>query len=279
MEDFAFSTRGLGPGSQPYDDETGTIAHLPLPPRTRPYAMHLPEPDMARGCPEALNLLSRIAAACRAVRSVRGRSFDLRALPYEDKALMEETLGTGDVSARLEGADALVAQETMFAGVWQVADRASRRIEVGSVPEAIYRRAHEAVVSPDPETSERRAPASAVKAPAIAAELLDRSGSFRPGDAPHVVKLSRLPQKQGDLEYLDACFGRGAATLVSRGDGTHRVEATAMPHLWRVRHFDVAGLQIHDAFEISEVPASVRATPEDLQDSAERIDDVLLALS
>jgi hydrogenase-1 operon protein HyaF len=100
-----------------------------------------------------------------------------------------------------------------------------------------------------------------------------------PGTPARVVNLSLLPHTPEDLFVLDNVFGRGAATVLSRGYGNCRIEATAMPNLWRVRYFNSMDTLILDSFEVAAVPDVACAAPEDLADSAERIAKVLESLS
>jgi hydrogenase-1 operon protein HyaF len=115
--------------------------------------------------------------------------------------------------------------------------------------------------------------------PAIVAELLEKSAAHRDGDLAHVVNLTLLPHSPQDLAHLDAALGQGAATVLSRGYGNCRVEATAVPKVWRVRFFNSMDQLILDTLEVTALPEVVLAAPEDLRDSAERLREAVEALS
>jgi len=77
---------------------------------------------------------------------------------------------------------------------------------------------------------------------------------------------------------IDAGLGRGGITILSRGYGNCRIEATATPSVWRVRYYNSADTLILDTIEVSQVPEIACAAPEDIADSAARLADILEAL-
>ncbi len=95
----------------------------------------------------------------------------------------------------------------------------------------------------------------------------------------HVVNLSLLPHTEEDLLWLDAAFGEGAVTILSRGYGNCRITATAMPHVWRVQFFNSMDTLILDTFEVTAMPEVAIAAPEDLSDSGTRMLKILEAIS
>ncbi len=116
-------------------------------------------------------------------------------------------------------------------------------------------------------------------APPVLAELNDQIARWRPGDEPHVVNLTLLPQTPQDLAYLEASLGQGPVTVLSRGYGNCRVRATALRNLWWVQHFNSDDRMILNTLEVVDVPAAVLAAPEDLADSAQRLAEILDALA
>ncbi|MEM8852067.1 MAG: hydrogenase expression/formation protein [Pseudomonadota bacterium] len=273
MQGFSQPPFGFGPGSQPEPSDGRTLDYLPLPSGMQTYAMHLPEVEDAGEFGQALAVLKAVADAC-----LRGEGrFDLLPLPAGDRDLLTETFGVGEVSCRHDGHTPLIAQEAVFAGVWRVKARGLDYVEVGPVPSAIAGGAFEAV-TPAAGTD---APAlqGVVNAPALVVELLEKAAAWTKGTPPHVINLTLLPHTLQDLEHFDTAFGRGAATLLSRGYGNCRIEATAVRNLWRVKFFNSMDALILDSFEVTDMPEVARAAPEDLEDSAGRIEKVLEALS
>jgi hydrogenase-1 operon protein HyaF len=277
VSNFQLPPQGFGPGSQPADTD-GDIAWLPMPSGMRTYAPHLPDIADARAAQGALDLLARIAgAADAAAQGEPGTVFETGTLSPAARALLTETLGEGEVSLKARGIPAIAAQESVFAGVWSLAGAGIDRVEVASVPAIALSRAFLAE-RPAIGPLARRRP-GVVNAPALLAELLDRSARFAPGGPPHVVNLTLLPHTEDDLLWLDEALGLGSVTLLSRGYGNCRIAATALPHVWRVQFFNSMDTLILDTFEVTAMPETARAAPEDLADSAARIREVLEALS
>ncbi len=114
-----------------------------------------------------------------------------------------------------------------------------------------------------------------MNAPAIATELADKLAHIEPASPPHVINLSLLPLTDGDLAYLDSRLGQGAVTILSRGYGNCRISSTAVKNAWRVRYFNSREAVILDTIEIVGVPAVACAAKEDLEDSAQRLGEIL----
>jgi hydrogenase-1 operon protein HyaF len=62
---------------------------------------------------------------------------------------------------------------------------------------------------------------------------------------------------------------------LSRAYGKCQVTATAVPNLWWVRFYNSMGTPILTTLEVTAVPALLCAAPEDLADSAARLDAIL----
>jgi hydrogenase-1 operon protein HyaF len=273
---FTLPPAGFGPGSQP-SAEDAELAYMAMPSGMRVFEAHFPEVADALAARPALDFLRRVAEACRRCAATgEGASFPLEALDAANRALVHETLGDGEVSATLDGAPRLAAQEAVFAGVWRVREGDAQTVEVGAIPARVLARAHEPV---EPARGLTLAAAPGVmSAPPLVAELVDRAAARRPGDLAHVVNLTLLPHTPEDLGHLERAFGRGAATILSRGYGNCRVSATAIPGLWRVQFFNSMDALILDTYEATEAPEVALAAPEDLLDSADRLVEVLEAL-
>lgn len=281
MNNFMMPPTGFGPGSQPEGSEGEVLDYTPLPSGMRTYAPHLPDLDAledARLARPALDLLDEIAAACdEAARTGLHQSFDLAGLGPVARALMAETMGEGEVSMRLRGVPALRVQESVFAGVWMLKGEGVDQIEVGAVPEAAGERAF--VAHRRAKGKEAALDDSVFNAPALLAELTDKSENFRRNQPPHVVNLTLLPHTEGDLAWLDAALGEGSVTILSRGYGNCRVTATALAQVWRVQFFNSMDTLILDTFEVTEMPEVVMAATEDLVNSGDRIRKVAEAIA
>jgi hydrogenase-1 operon protein HyaF len=266
---------GFGPGSQPGED--GELEYMTLPSGMRTYSPHLPDVADVTSVAPALATLADVAAACDAcARTGQTADFDLSRLEKASRALIAETLGQGEVSMKLRGNPAVMAQESVFAGVWLLAGAGIDRIEVAPVPDLSKTRAFTAS-KPARCIPVPRGP-EVFNAPPILAELLDKAAGWRTGDPPHVVNLTLLPNTEADSLWLDAALGEGAVTILSRGYGNCRVTANAVAPIWRVQFYNSQDNLILDTFEVTAMPEVARAAREDLEDSGARILEVLEAI-
>lgn len=90
-----------------------------------------------------------------------------------------------------------------------------------------------------------------------------------------MINLSLLPFSPEDHNYLNEKVGVGHVTLLSRGYGNCRITSTQVDGLWRVQYFNSTDQLILDTLEITDIPAVACAAPEDLEDSAERLKEIL----
>ena len=266
----------LGPGSQSAEAPD----FVPMPHGMDTYAPPpLPEPEVLAGHPDCVGVLRAALEALRGVL-IDGPTavIALDALGEGDRALLNQVLGEGDVAAQVLGRDAVRVQESVFTGVWRVVhlrDGAATRdtLEVGAIPQCLVDTAGD-----DDAAEERAADAedeTLMNAPAILAELRDRQRRWRPGLPPHVVNLTLLPLSSGDAEHLNEQLGSGRVVVLSRGYGNCRIASTRLPRIWRVTYFNSTDLVILDTLEVSLVPEVACAAAEDLEDSAERLAEVL----
>lgn len=265
-----------GPGSQQEDE---TLDYLPMPHEMRTFQTPiLPEPEEVRERTAVRIWFDALhAAAKRWQRGMPAISLDMRALSPEDRMLIDQMLGEGEVSAQIRSeTGTLDIQESVFAGVWRVRGRDAEgrvfaeRVEIGDVPAAMR-----ASTNRDTRGIAATHPAGpgVTNAPALLAEIAEHVA--RPPGAHHVINLSLLPFTPEDGAWLDACLGRGQVTLLSRGYGNCRITAAAMPRVWWVQYFNSQDALILNTIEITDIPEVARAAAEDLVDSAERIGEVL----
>lgn len=276
---FMLPPTGFGPGSQPLDQQDEALEYMPLPQDMRTYSPRIPEiedlgdADVSR----ALALLEQVAEAAKNVSATGGtRQFDLTGLDSANRALIAETMGSGEVSAKVRRIPAIAVQESVFAGIWTLKSANADVIEVGAIPTCIT----DAPFTPVRQALGKDTPLAAgvVNAPPLQIELVDKSAAFSQEAGLHVINLSLLPHTEEDLVWLDQAVGEGAVTILSRGYGNCRITATAMPHVWRVQFFNSQDTLILDTFEVTTIPEVACAAPEDLSDSANRLFNVLEAI-
>ncbi len=276
---FMMPPTGFGPGSQPMDEGDEQLEYMPLPQDMRTYAPRIPEiEDITGDVTAALSLLRDVARACAKVAADGvARRFDLAGLDAASRALIAETMGEGEVAAKLRLTPAIAVQESVFAGIWRMSSASLDCIEVAPIPPCLLDHAFEP----------RRAGGlgdtplqqGVVNAPPLLVELCDKSAAFTQEADLHVVNLTLLPHTEEDLVWLDHALGEGAATILSRGYGNCRVTATALRHVWRVQFYNSMDTLILDTFEVTRVPEVALAAREDLADSGSRLDAVLEAIT
>lgn len=286
MKDFPIPVRSIGPGSQ---DEDETLEYMPMPQGMETFRPPLlPEPEELLGCAGALRALrASLDALALVCRDGGNRSVDLLGLPAADLQLINQVLGEGEVSALVQPAEeradeaqsGLRVQESVFAGVWRVIDTQGDRvvadhIELGAIPAAL-RQAAEQDGGPALPRWQGGLPPNVQNAPALLAEIEDQLQGWTPERAAHVLNLTLLPMSVEDIGFLDHHLGTGRVLILSRGYGNCRVSNTRRPHCWRIVYYNSQDVVILNTVEISALPEVAQAAPEDLQDSHERLKDVL----
>lgn len=265
----------LGPGSQAEED---TLDYLPMPKDMRTYRPPvLPEPEELRNRQQLKAWFGGLLdAAARWQPGQAAIRLDMAALAPADRLLIDQVLGEGEVSAQISLETGRVsAQESVFAGVWRLRGfdasglPTDDYVEVGDVP----------AVARDVAACGLAAPESAdagpgvINAVALLAEINEQVRAQR--NEPHVINLSLLPFSPEDASWLDARLGRGGVTFLSRGYGNCRVTATGIARVWWVQYFNSQDALILNTLEVSTLPEVAQAAAEDLQDTTERLREVL----
>lgn len=266
----------VGPGSQPTDEDGAELVYMEMPKAMRTYSMPaVPEPEEVEDVGAALAVLAEVRDALAAGQPAR---FDLTALDGANRAFIDQILGEGEVSV-VAGAT-IQAQESVLAGVWRVHEvdgtgrLASDLIEIGDFPASVLamaRSATSAALAPH----DGPLPAMVYNAPALVTEIADRLMTRTEGDPAHVINLSLLPLSDEDVGFLDARLGPGSVTILSRGYGNCRITSTATRNGWWVRYFNSRDAIILNTIEITEIPSVACAAPEDIEDSAQRLGEIL----
>ena len=203
---------------------------------------------------------------------------DLIDLGDSDRRLVNDVLGEGEVSIRIDGSRVYRIQESVLAGVWRVREVASATgalirddVVIGKIPEEV-----EASMACDCWTALTPEPAEAdaVNARALRHELAEQVAHYTPDQGAHVINLTLLPmmpQDQLDLERI----GRGPVTMLSRGYGNCRITGTSVRNLWRVQYFNSTDQLILDTLEVVAVPSVATAAAEDIEESSIRLREML----
>ena len=273
---FPIPVVAVGPGSQPDDEAVNFIA---MPKDMATYQPPpLPEPEALAAHADALAVLHAALDALR--RRLAGETvapIDLSALPEADRALVNQVLGEGEVAAQVSGPDGLQAQESVFAGLWRVLQLMNGQVvrdtlEVGAVPQGVI---DAAVADGQPPEPVGALPPELMNAPSIYEELCDQQKRWQPGAPAHVLNLTLLPLTPDDSLWLDARLSAGRVVILSRGYGNCRIVDTRLARTWRVTYFNAQDMIILDTLEVGSVPEVACAAPQDLEDSAERLAEVL----
>lgn len=271
--------RVVGPGSQP-GAETDAPSYIDMPGDMTKYGAPLiPEAEEVQhldGAREAMFWLKNALAGS----PKDGRYFlaNLNALDDENRELVNQIMGEGEVSISYKGDVTAVVQESVLAGIWRGlyfdndGKVAFDMLEVASVPRLVYAPFE---VSIDVDTTEDELSTEVPNAMPILIEIKDHCARYADDGATHSINLTLLPLSQSELEFLDARLGRGPVDILSRAYGKCQVISTLVPNVWWVRYYNSMGKLILNSLEVCAVPQIVAAAPEDLSDSAERLAQIL----
>jgi hydrogenase-1 operon protein HyaF len=267
MYSFPVSVVGIGPGSQPVDEVLATL-DLPSDMATfRPPINDSAAPAVVYRA--AIGILKELHTGMAAVPYNPARPLVHSCFDLNPQVLAEvnEMLGQGEVSVQAPR-QGLTAQETAFTGVWRVRGPGLDLLEAGAFPGLLRDLALSRPLPANPAVP----PAEGLmNAPALMAEIHERSARYRPGDEVHVINLSLLPVTPEDLAYLDEALGRADFSILSRGFGNCRITATAWPHVWWVQYFNAMEKLILNSLEVVDLPAVALAAAEDYRDSRQRL--------
>ena len=277
--------RVLGPGSQPEGDQTLSYISMPS--------------DMATYRPPQLGDIDSVATlpgARDAIDWLRGAlaeyqpggttvAADLSGLDADSRALINQVLGEGEVSITLAGGPSAKTQESVLAGVWRTMyfDDEERQIadlvEVGDLPHTVripVGNGDDGGHSVDRNESPEHSMGNALP---ILTELETAAARLAAEGTSHSINLSLLPLSEAELEFLDQRLGRGPVDILSRAYGKCRIISTRTPSVWWVRYYNSMSTLILNSLEVVDVPEVVSAAPEDLRDSAERLERILAPYS
>lgn len=276
---FPIPVVALGAGSQTEEVE---LDYLVMPQLMQTYSMPiLPESEQLAGLTAAHQVLQAILVAVSAAADgAAPLPIDLTALDAANLALVNQVLGEGEVSARVEGAQSLRIQESIFAGIWRtVISQGGRvvadQVDVGAVPPVLVSAARDGARKGATLAMPEVAPAGIMNAPSLMAELNEHLLAWRPGAVAQVVNLSLLPLSFEDVAVLEQELVGGCVLILSRGYGNCRILSTLVPNCWRVVYYNSSDTILLNTVEVTDIPEVACAAREDLIDSCERLREVL----
>jgi hydrogenase-1 operon protein HyaF len=236
--------------------------------------------ELARSCPNAVELLSNVADALAEQKAdAPTQLFRLGNLNDLERRLVADVLGEGEVAGVVALPDGSLAQiqESVLAGLWRVrieTDVNHEYLEVGAIPE-IVRRAAADLTAEDFEIGQ--VPDGAMNVLPVLAEIRERAQAWRPGIRSQIINFTLLPMSPIDMDFLQETIRNGPIQLVSRGYGNCRVLATGIRNVWSVQFFNAMDTIILDTLEVGGVPTVAVAADEDFEDSAERLREIIEA--
>lgn len=270
----------VGPGTQPAESDGAELEAF-SPGEMSTFAVpDLPEPEEIRSRTAARALLDDLLALMESYDASKDNlTVDVTELGPDDKEIINQVLGEGEVGVRFDDSMRVHIQEAVLTGMWRVQylDHTGKlihdAIEVGPIPslvtEATFK--NTAVQLPDAE----QLPQGVMNAAPLIGELNDKIAEYQDGDEAHVINLTLLPQSDEDLEYLQTTLGQGRVLILSRGYGNCRITSTNTQNVWWVQYFNSQDKLILNTIEVSSVPDVACASIEDIQDSTERLKEII----
>jgi len=270
----------IGQGSQPPEEDGMELEYLQMPEEMAIYRLPQVSVDLnAADFVQAKSVLQQLEHDLAAYPAA-SKANDLSGLNSVNRQFIDEVLGEGEVSIICAGKQTLCIQESVLAGVWRLQQLNARQqivtdaLEVGIIPEQLLQSAFTGAAS-QIDTYWTALPEGLMNAPPLLAELNAKIAAYQAGVAPHIINLSLLPQTEQDLAFLEQCLGKGSVTLLSRGYGNCRITSTGTKNVWWVQYFNSQDTLILNTLEVSDVPDVACASPEDIADSAERLQEIL----
>lgn len=273
-----------GPGSQPAEADGANLDILQLPSGMDTYAAPiLPEADEIHGIDDALALLNQLQQALvNHASHPQQPTLSLDELDPHNCNLVDQVLGEGEVSVMINAGHTIQIQESVLAGVWRIRTKDNKdnlladEIEVGPIPQRVidFARQDAKLEVTMPETLAD----GVINAPSLVSELDEQvklHSNPEEKHPDHVINLTLLPQSPDDLDLLQYQLGPGKVSILSRGYGNCRITSTGTLNVWWVQYFNSQDANILNSLEVSEIPNVACAAPEDIADSAQRLQEIL----
>ncbi|PCI07554.1 MAG: hydrogenase expression/formation protein [Gammaproteobacteria bacterium] len=271
-----------GPGSQPADSDGAEMNFMDMPSGMTTFeAPMIPEVEEAEGLEPAIAMTEGILDALKAFKTgEKACVISLDHLDEKNRDFYNQLLGDGEVSVQCSGDINAKIQESVLAGVWRVQYMDSHEnivkdtIEIADIPgivsELTFQNAAEKL-----DVTQLKIPEDVYNAAPLLTEISDKLPEHTTDNEPHVINLSLLPHTEEDIKYLSDSLGIGPVVILSRGYGNCRISSTKTKNVWWVQYYNSQDTLILNTIEISHVPNVACASQEDLDDSAERLDEIL----
>ena len=266
-----------GPGSHVEDEP---LQYFDIPRDVSTFEMpSVPETDDAESLLIARDTLARLLELMKQWRP--GAPYpvlDMRSMSQPAQTVANEMLGDGEVSIQVHGNRTLKVQESVFTGLWRVIelDSAGRLLadwlEAAPLPAAVLDAAREGARD---ALMPVEIPPGAMNSPALLQELQGQLKSRRPGAPPHVLNLTLFPMTPEDHQVLERALPVGGVAIISRGFGNCRITSTTARGIWRVQYFNSMNTLILNTIEVVDVPEVAVAAAEDLDDTRERLAELI----
>lgn len=272
--------RVIGPGSQPESEDGQSLSYIDMPGDMWSYQPPtIPEPAAVIDLLGAREAMQWLRGALQRYNDTATPQFaDLTALDEKERDLVNQILGEGEVAIKTAGATPARTQEAVLAGVWRTMyyDDTDKVVldllEVADAPHVVRLPAAAShKINPYPDDL----PDGVINALPILVELSSYCSDYESTRTPQSVNLTLLPLTETDLVFLDEQLGRGPVDTLSRAYGKCQVISTLVPNVWWVRFYNSMGSMILSTLEVVDVPAVICAAPEDLRDSAARLEGLL----
>ena len=280
MDISQIPVRVIGPGSQSDPEDGQTLSYIDMPGDMWTYQPpSMPEPAAVIDLVGAREAMLWLHGALQRYNDNSMPQFaDLTALDDKERDLVNQILGEGEVAIKTTGAAPARTQESVLAGVWRTMyfDNDDNVIldllEVADAPHVTrLPGADSQEINPNPDDL----PDDVINALPILVELASYCSDYESTRTPKSINLTLLPLTEADLVFLDEQLGRGAVDSLSRAYGKCQVISTLVPNVWWIRFYNSMGSLILSTLDVDDVPAVICAAPEDLLDSATRLEGLL----
>jgi len=133
---------GLILPSQGHFEEQPGVEYLPMPSSMSTYhAPVTPEVEDIDQYPRALETMHALVAGFTQVNKMQNYSLSLDHLNENERRLVDQFLGEGEVSIVLEGDESYQIQESVLIGVWRIHQTTTSQqhdsIEIGAIPAVV----------------------------------------------------------------------------------------------------------------------------------------------
>lgn len=262
------------PPMSPFDDPE--CAYLAMPDAMRTFSA--PSLHGTLDNAQGRAILQQLADSLKTSQTA---TIDLCQHTTETCGFVEQILGEGEISILADRpSERLLINEAVFAGVWRVRRfndgiLVRNYLETGACPRLLLEWAERRESQPNLPT---HFPDVLMNAPSLLHELFAKSRGFSPGKE-EVINLTLLPLTPEDMAFVVDSLQLAGLSVLARGYGDCRVRQTGLLNVWWVQYFNSPGQLILNTLEITGLPKVVLAAPEDLEDSAERLGEVLFSFS